>query len=91
MLRRKIQVLRAVNHDADRTVGTPGLPPWVVRELLDTVQAAANYFGYPYKAKPGVHREGRDKFNALIDKLDQFDFGTFAPDELRGDDLDERA
>lgn len=57
-----------------------------VRELVELAEATANYFGYPRKAKPGVHREGRDKFNALIDQLDRFDFGTYAPDELREED-----
>lgn len=82
---RKIQVLRARVVDAD---GTSLVPTEAYRDLLDLAEAVADYFGYPRKAKPGVHREGRDKFNALIDQLDKFDFGTYAPDELRAADYE---
>lgn len=82
---RKIQVLRLTADGAHPECVS--VPNPAVRDLLDLAQATADYFGYPRKAKPGVHREGRDKFNALLDQLDKFDFGVYAPDELREEDF----
>jgi hypothetical protein len=82
MLRRKVQVLN------QQSLANDGLPRHVVDELLDLAVAINTYFGNP---KPGTRRgEKSVKFNTVMERLEWFDFGSYAPDEIKGDDLDAR-